>query len=133
VDLQAFRVLDENAASACHAEGRGFESHQPLSERPAFAGLFREWPSFDLLPERQRRVMNWSKFGRRHLSVAETGGFAGKQREVELTTFCVDAKGRRFGAAIGRLPACAAVAQKNARSTERWSAAGQAYFVARSA
>ena len=27
--------------SACHAEGRGFESHQPLSKRPAFAGLFR--------------------------------------------------------------------------------------------
>jgi hypothetical protein len=27
--------------SACHAEGRGFESHQPLSRRPAFAGLFR--------------------------------------------------------------------------------------------
>jgi hypothetical protein len=27
-------------ASACHAEGRGFESLQPLSRRPAFAGLF---------------------------------------------------------------------------------------------
>jgi hypothetical protein len=26
--------------SDCHAEGRGFESHQPLSKRPAFAGLF---------------------------------------------------------------------------------------------
>ena len=26
--------------SACHAEGRGFESLQPLSRRPAFAGLF---------------------------------------------------------------------------------------------
>jgi hypothetical protein len=29
------------SAAICHAEGRGFESHQPLSERPAFAGLFR--------------------------------------------------------------------------------------------
>jgi hypothetical protein len=29
------------AGSACHAEGRGFESLQPLSKRPAFAGLFR--------------------------------------------------------------------------------------------
>jgi hypothetical protein len=29
------------ARSACHAEGRGFESHQPLPRRPAFAGLFR--------------------------------------------------------------------------------------------
>jgi hypothetical protein len=29
------------ARSACHAEGRGFESLQPLSKRPAFAGLFR--------------------------------------------------------------------------------------------
>jgi len=28
------------ARSACHAEGRGFESHQPLQERLAFAGLF---------------------------------------------------------------------------------------------
>src|SRR5215207_423839 len=28
-------------SSACHAEGRGFESLQPLSKRPAFAGLFR--------------------------------------------------------------------------------------------
>ena len=26
-----------NAASACHAEGRGFESHHPLSERPVKA------------------------------------------------------------------------------------------------
>ena len=26
---------------ACHAEGRGFESLQPLQKRPAFAGLFR--------------------------------------------------------------------------------------------
>jgi hypothetical protein len=28
-------------AAACHAEGRGFESLQPLQRRPAFAGLFR--------------------------------------------------------------------------------------------
>jgi hypothetical protein len=28
-------------ASACHAEGRGFESLQPLPKRSAFAGLFR--------------------------------------------------------------------------------------------
>jgi hypothetical protein len=26
--------------TACHAEGRGFESHQTLFKRPAFAGLF---------------------------------------------------------------------------------------------
>jgi hypothetical protein len=31
--------LAGNARSACHAEGRGFESLQPLSRRPAFAGL----------------------------------------------------------------------------------------------
>jgi hypothetical protein len=30
--------------SACHAKGRGFESLQPLSRRPAFAGLLR-WGS----------------------------------------------------------------------------------------
>jgi hypothetical protein len=29
------------AGSSCHAEGRGFESLQPLRKRPAFAGLFR--------------------------------------------------------------------------------------------
>jgi hypothetical protein len=28
------------AGPACHAEGRGFESLQPLQKRPAFAGLF---------------------------------------------------------------------------------------------
>src|SRR3954463_16225335 len=28
-------------ASACHAEGRGFESHQPLAERPLHERLFR--------------------------------------------------------------------------------------------
>src|SRR3954451_13073712 len=32
-------------ASACHAEGRGFESHHPLSENPARRGF--------LLPDRQ--------------------------------------------------------------------------------
>jgi hypothetical protein len=26
--------------SACHAEGRGFESHQPLRKKPVFAGFF---------------------------------------------------------------------------------------------
>jgi hypothetical protein len=30
-DLQGFLGPSENAASDCHAEGRGFESHQPLA------------------------------------------------------------------------------------------------------
>jgi hypothetical protein len=37
---RAFPVNRCTAGSACHAEGRGFKSLQPLSERPAFAGLF---------------------------------------------------------------------------------------------
>ena len=40
-DLQAFRDDLRGGATACHAEGRGFESLQPLPKRPAFAGLFR--------------------------------------------------------------------------------------------
>jgi hypothetical protein len=30
-----------HGATACHAEGRGFESLQPLPKRPSFPGLFR--------------------------------------------------------------------------------------------
>jgi hypothetical protein len=37
--LQAYSCGSGAARSACHAEGRGFESLQPLRERPAFAGL----------------------------------------------------------------------------------------------
>jgi hypothetical protein len=35
------RVNRKTSRTACQAEGRGFESLQPLSRRPAFAGLFR--------------------------------------------------------------------------------------------
>jgi hypothetical protein len=35
-DLQAFRGDLRGGATACHAEGPGFESHQPLLKRPAF-------------------------------------------------------------------------------------------------
>jgi hypothetical protein len=35
------RPVGVGPGSACHAEGRGFESLQPLRKRPAFAGLFR--------------------------------------------------------------------------------------------
>jgi hypothetical protein len=33
--LQAIGAATRHARSACHAEGRGFESHQPLRETPA--------------------------------------------------------------------------------------------------
>jgi hypothetical protein len=42
--LQGFLETLGIPRSACHAEGRGFESLQPLRKRPAFAGLFR-WSS----------------------------------------------------------------------------------------
>jgi hypothetical protein len=40
VDLQAFRGDLRAGATACHAEGRGFESLQPLSEKPCICGAF---------------------------------------------------------------------------------------------
>src|SRR5438552_2891930 len=40
-------VAQSARASACHAEGRGFESHHPLRETPGNGGF--------LLPERARR------------------------------------------------------------------------------
>jgi hypothetical protein len=40
VRLQAFCGPMTDPSTACHAEGRGFESLQPLSKRPTFAGLF---------------------------------------------------------------------------------------------
>ena len=39
-DLQAFLDPRCRRSTACHAEGRGFESLQPLRKRPVFAGLF---------------------------------------------------------------------------------------------
>jgi hypothetical protein len=39
--LQGYLAIGVASRSACHAEGRGFESHQPLLRRSAFAGLFR--------------------------------------------------------------------------------------------
>jgi mono/diheme cytochrome c family protein len=38
--LQLYSSGRGATCSACHAEGRGFESLQPLSKSPAFAGLF---------------------------------------------------------------------------------------------
>jgi hypothetical protein len=40
VRLQAFCGPMTDRSTACHAEGRGFESLQPLPKRLAFAGLF---------------------------------------------------------------------------------------------
>jgi hypothetical protein len=38
--LRVIRCGAGGAGTACHAEGRGFESHQPLQRRPAFCGSF---------------------------------------------------------------------------------------------
>jgi hypothetical protein len=38
--LQAIGAACRRGRASCHAEGRGFESHQPLPKRPPFPGLF---------------------------------------------------------------------------------------------
>ena len=60
--LQAVCDQVPSLRSACHAEGRGFESHQPLSKRPASAGLFR---GSSRLVRLCRRVPQWVHVGRR--------------------------------------------------------------------
>ena len=39
--LQALPPYAPRVRASCHAEGRGFESHQPLSKRPAFEAVAR--------------------------------------------------------------------------------------------
>jgi hypothetical protein len=62
-----------NTRSACHAEGRGFESLQPLRRRPAFAGLFR---GRSRLVRLRRRAPN------RH-PAAKRGGCASEQARLQ--------------------------------------------------
>jgi hypothetical protein len=61
--LQGFLRTLGIPRSACHAEGRGFESLQPLHKRPGFAGLFslQQSPSAEL--DRANRGC-WSRSSR---------------------------------------------------------------------
>jgi len=56
--LQAIGAASRHARPACHAEGRGFESLQPLRKDLRFAGLFR-WRS------RLVRLRRWVPIGYR--------------------------------------------------------------------
>jgi hypothetical protein len=78
-------------ASACHAEGRGFESHQPLPEAPAnpeFSGLESREVRLRRLPricQGQRRGLH-ARLRRRLL--------AGHSAGLGQVVFCQDAEGR---------------------------------------
>jgi hypothetical protein len=93
-----------NGASACHAEGRGFESLQPLRKALQFAGLFRLHSSLGLprrrgLFEDRRRPQPAKARKGAHLQVNPTrsnrGLSAGPQKAVGLAV-------ERFGRAHGR-------------------------------
>src|SRR5215203_5481349 len=63
-------------ASACHAEGRGFESLQPLAKRRVFAGLF-------LFEQRPRFQANYRAPVRELLIAAEGRGFEAECRNPD--------------------------------------------------
>lgn len=106
-----------------HAEGRGFESHQPLPRRPAFAGLFC---GGSRLVRLRRRVPHWVAAASRQRGASESGSFAGHLWELEPVSSCgakphhgvgvgvhlardrvADDRATPSGVAGGRLPATA--------------------------
>jgi hypothetical protein len=81
-------------SSSCHAEGRGFESLQPLPRRPAFKGLFRgrsrlvRLHPVGLIPD--------SRPGRSSADPRKTRCLQADSGSSEPKSFCGPAEGRVF-------------------------------------
>src|SRR5215208_1734459 len=86
-------------SSACHAEGRGFESLQPLSKRPAFTGLFS---GRSRLVRLRHRTMTGQSCPRRLASAVGRRSLAGDSERPAPWNFCVPSddrdRPRRVGA-----------------------------------
>jgi hypothetical protein len=91
--LQAVCDQVPPSRSACHAEGRGFESHQPLRKRPAFAGLFRvrSW----IVRLRSRTLIGHSRRSSPG-SLTRRRAFAGEFCTSERLIFCRPAEALVF-------------------------------------
>jgi hypothetical protein len=85
---RGYRCRTGNTRSACHAEGRGFESLQPLSKRPAFAGLFR---GRSRLVRLRHRTMTGQACLWRLASAIGRGSLAGDSERPAPWNFCVPA------------------------------------------
>jgi hypothetical protein len=96
--------------SACHAEGRGFESLQPLSKRPAFAGRFRGRSRVVRL---RHRTMTGQSCPRRLADAVGRCSLAGDSERPAPWNFCVPAEDRdrprRVGAPAHRHPSALSV------------------------
>ena len=77
--------------SACHAEGRGFESLQPLSKRRVFAGLFR---SSSRVVRLRHRTMTGQSGPRRLADAVGRCSLAGDSERPAPWNVCVPAEDR---------------------------------------
>src|SRR5215207_1343652 len=78
-------------ATACHAEGRGFESLQPLQKRPAFARLFR---CSSRAVRMRHRTMTGQSCPRRLADAAGRCSLADDSERPAPWNFCVPAEDR---------------------------------------
>ena len=85
-------------ATACHAEGRGFESLQPLSKGPANRALFAPHGSLDLLSSRGLSE-DWPRpAAAPDLKICR---FAGEFRSTEPWSFCSPRRRPEVLSAVG--------------------------------
>jgi hypothetical protein len=86
---RVIRYRAGGTGSACHAEGRGFESLQPLRKSPAFASLFRAPSRLVRLRRRvNERVSRPKTLEAVRPECAESRIATGLSRRLELLTFC---------------------------------------------